>query len=227
MISFIWSWLLITFLERPSDLFYSMGDNGKQELPGNKIRSFVLQFLSIEYSSSWRTQPKLQISTAWSYCYSPAIISGARYHLVQMWFESDLFLFCRELLNNVNFLLITIFISFSVYLSLKLDFKILSRILLEFPEPFPIVLLGRVLERPKSQILTFKSSSTRMLDVFMSRWIMFAEWRCLRAHRVLYRIKVTCSEFRLPPLTLKKVLRSIPKCSITMNKFICPLKVVA
>ena len=39
---------------------------------------------------------------------------------------------------------------------------------------------GRVLAKPKSQILTEQQASTRILPGLISRWMMLAEWRKLR-----------------------------------------------
>lgn len=102
----------------------------------------------------------------------------------------------------------------------------LSRIRLVFPEPLPTTLLGRDLERPKSQIFTLQSSSTRMFADLISRCIILMEWRYFKAHKVLYMMRVTWSEVRISLLALKTVFSSVPKCSITMNKFIWPLSVV-
>lgn len=140
--------------------------------------------------------PRLQISIAWSYCFSTEITSGALYHLVPMWLLMALFFFYLVLFYPINFFEMTSHSSFWSYCWLSFDLRILSLSLFEFPEPLPTQLSDMDLDSPKSQILMLQSSSTRMFEVLMSLCIMFAEWRNLRAQTMLYRINEICPSVR-------------------------------
>ena len=147
---------------------------------------------------SYMMQPRLQMSEAWSYCFSTREISGALYHLVPTWFDRLRF-FC----NLVSFYFrsfwaITFFNSSLLVMECRSDLRMLSRILLELPEPLPMQLCGNVLERPKSQILMLQSSSIRMFAGFISRWMMLAECINFIAHKMLYEISIMCSWEKSP-----------------------------
>ena len=140
--------------------------------------------------------PRLQMSMAWSYCFSTEMTSGALYHLVPMWLLMALCFFYRVAFYPINFLEMTSFSSFWSYYWFSFDLRILSLSLFELPEPLPTQLSDIDLDSPKSQILMLQSSSTRMFEVLMSLCIMLAEWRNFRAHTILYRISEICSSVR-------------------------------
>ena len=75
--------------------------------------------------------------------------------------------------------------SLGEYFSLRLNLSIASLTLLVFPLPYPMELSGSDRERPKSQILTWQFSLTRMFDGLISRWTMLAECRNFIACRLL------------------------------------------
>ena len=137
------------------------------------------------------------MSDAQSYCFSTSEISGALYHLVPTWLDKLLTFSTLVTFQLVNFCAIISLNAVSPLMWLRSLFNILSRILLEFPEPLPMQLLGKVLERPKSQSLMLQSSSIRMFAGFRSRCKTLEECKKRRAQSILYKI------FQYPVLSLR------------------------
>lgn len=153
------------------------GEIGLQDLPlkntaslfpnSCNVSSVAVLFLII----SATIRPRLQMSIALSYLGSIKIISGALYHLLETWGVSSLFLL---LFKSFEFLRVSII--WSQFSEIPL---IWSRSL------ETSVFYGRLLDKPKSQILTSQSSLVRRLAGFRSLCITLAEWRKLRAHNKL------------------------------------------
>ena len=91
------------------------------------------------------------------------------------------------------------------------------------PLPFPKQHSGRVLDIPKSQILTYESLLIKMLLGFMSLWTTLAECKYFRAQRVLYIIIIRCSSvYPLFGPSLMSALRSVSNFSMTTKRTMLP-----
>jgi len=162
-----WSFLLTTFFFLLEVLPLSQGESGKHEVPVNRNRSSgstpFLEYCSVQEIISLRMHPTLHISMEVSYCFSTRMISGALYHLETTWLERSLYLdiLASRLLRR------------STAVSV-LDFL-----------PLGSSAVGRVLPRPKSQILTLQSTSTRMLAGLMSLCMMLELWMKFMARSIL------------------------------------------
>jgi len=169
-------------------------------------------------SNSYIVHPILHMSEAVSYCFSTMETSGALYHLDPIWFDKLLFLLIRVSLFFTSFWTIVFYNSSSLPLS-SFHFYIQSRNLLEFPLPWPIVLSGIVLARPKSQNRILQSSLIKILAGLRSLCKTFAEWRYFIPHSMLYKIDVIwSSESYSSGIELYTFLRSLSIYSITKKR---------
>lgn len=141
-------------------------------------------------------QPVLHMSTAEVYSFSIKITSGGRYQRDTTWLERSLVFYSLWARWLPNFLA-----------SSSLDYR-----------GWALSGTGWDLERPKSQILTLQSASTRRLAGLMSLCMMLALWRKLRAQSMLYNIvTIWLSEKSSYFIDWNIFLRSVCMCSITMK----------
>ena len=116
------------------------------------------------------------------------MISGDRYHLDAMWLER--LLFYEEVLDifdSVSWFKLIPLVSVAVVLS-----ELGNLLIVNFSKILEST-IGKVLAKPKSQILTLQSLSIKILAGFISLWMTLAECKNLRPHRRLYIITIICS----------------------------------
>lgn len=161
------------------------------------------------------------MSVAWSYYFSHSMISGDQYHLDPIWLDKLLVFSYLALIFESSFYEINYFKSKFWENLVKPDYIIEFLTRLELPLPLPIQLFGKVRASPKSQIFTFSSESTKILEGFISRWSMFDECMNFTAHTQSKNNFYTYSSLRFSKLILDLpviiFLRSVSMNSNTMN----------
>lgn len=129
-------------------------------------------------------QPKLQRSEAWSYYFSTKETSGARYQREPTWIDMKRIWCLRRGLSFTSWSAINF--CFLIGNSFFLTFWFVNFLIIYVLKPFSLVALsGKVLERPRSQILALQSELRRIFADLRSLCMILASWRKLREQREL------------------------------------------